>query len=145
MAFSLPTAGTRYNLQNGNCVPKKPAAAYTTPAVGHLASFDNTGSDFVVHTADGAAPDFYVLSVNSSNGTLSCIRLRGCTFRFEYNASDAPSIGDKIAASNATAVIPIGGVLGDAVEQENATGVGRVIAKDDVLGTVVVEFPGVTT
>lgn len=140
MAFTLRTGGTRYNLQNGQCVPKRPAAAYTDAAKGHLVKIDTSGNDFVAHCADDDPPYGLVFSVNSSNGLLSIFELRDCEIEFEYNAADAPALGDKVVRSSATPVIAIGGVLGDPVEANNATGVGTVVTKDDVAGLVTVRF-----
>lgn len=140
MAFTLSTAGTRYNLQNGQCVPKKPAAAYTVYARGDLVKLDTSGNDYVAHCADDDPPWGLVMSINSSNGTLSVFELKDCVIRFEYNASDAPGLGDKIVRSSATPVIYIGGILGDPVELNAGTGVGIVVAKDDPTGTVDVKF-----
>jgi len=145
MAFSKSLSGDRWSLTHiGTVVPKTFSASYTapTPAVGHLVKRDPAINDGVLRCASTDEPYGMVLSVNSSNGTLSILRFaRIQSAILEY--ASAPSRGDSIAANGTVGVIPIDGVLRDQIITDNSDGVGVVVALDSpVTGLCVVEFGG---
>jgi hypothetical protein len=143
MAVTFASGGDRFNGRNSS-VPKAFATArYAAPAVGHLCKEDTTAgfNDGIVQCVASDVPLYYVHSVNSGNGTLSCYRLpRTISVVFPY--SGTPALGQQIQAAAVLAAFPllIGGISRDVVKGVNSGGVGTIIDIDTPKGTVTVEF-----
>ncbi len=143
MAFAEPVSGDRFAPRAGSIVPKKPGAAYTTPLVGHLVKQDTGANDSVVQCAASDVPQYLVQSINSSNGTLSCIILKkSIQLVFEYAGSPTRGQGIQMNDPAVVGTIKIGGNVRDKVKGVSAaSGVGLIQALDSPsTGLLTVEF-----
>ncbi len=152
MAFSLTTEGTRLNLRTGNCIPKKPSAAYLAavpnatpstyssgpPAHGQLTKNNTTGNGLLDQCVLNDVPAGFVFHANSNNGLISQFEFRTCEVQLEY--AGTPTVGQQIQANGTPGVIPIGGILYDQVKGVNSGGVGLIVSKDEVAGLCTVRF-----
>jgi hypothetical protein len=139
MSLTKSTAGDDF-LRDYNIKPYKLQAAYT-PAVGDLVKLSTTAADAVARCASTDLPFGIVISINSSNGTVSVAELdAGVTLILEYT-STAPTLGQKVYANGDRGTVFPGR---DRVLQ-NAGGNGVVVAVDSSspagTGTVVARFP----
>jgi hypothetical protein len=117
MAFAEPVSGDRFGARAGSVVPKKPGSAYTTPLVGHLVKQDTSANDSVVQCSASDVPQYLVESVNSSNGTLSCMILKkSVQLVFEYAGSPTRGQGIQMNDPAVVGTIKIGGNVRDKVK-----------------------------
>ena len=147
MAFNTLLSGDRFGSRASSNVPKAFAVArYAAPAVGHLVKQDTTAlfNDGVIQCVNNDVPYGLIESVNSSNGTLSIWKLVK-TFSLVFEYKGAVSLGQQIqstdqAAGNAPS-IRIGGFFRGTVKGvASPNGVGIVVAIDEPVGLIVVEF-----
>ena len=123
-----------------------PAAAYTTPLRGHLVRLDSLNNK-VLRCAADTNPEGIIVSINSSNGTLSVAQFKsGSRITLEYTGT-APTVGQKIEASatpgfGTLTFTAASGEPRDTVQVDDTNGVGRVISLDSTatIKTCVVEF-----
>jgi hypothetical protein len=86
MSLTKSTAGDDF-LRDYNIKPYKLQAAYT-PAVGDLVKLSTTAADAVARCASTDLPFGIVISINSSNGTVSVAELdAGVTLILEYTST----------------------------------------------------------
>jgi hypothetical protein len=143
MAFAEPVSGDRFGARAGSVVPKKPGSAYTTPLVGHLVKQDTSANDSVVQCSASDVPQYLVESINSSNGTLSCIILKKCVqLVFEYAGSPTRGQGIQMNDPAVVGTLKIGGNVRDKVKGVSAaSGVGLIQALESPApGLLTVEF-----
>jgi hypothetical protein len=140
MSLSKSTLGDDF-IRTYNIRAKKPKSGYTA-AVGDLVVLDFSIADGVDRGAADENPYGIVLSINSSNGTLSVAELTaGCTITLEYT-STTPTLGQKIECTgDRGTIIP----TRDRVRVDNTNGVAAVIGFDSTspagTGTLVARFP----
>lgn len=140
MSLTKSTAGDDY-IRSTNIHAYKLDAGYTAPATGDLVKLSTGTADAVARCASTDNPFGIVLSVNSSNGTVSVAELQdGVTLILEYTSS-APSLGGKVYCNGDRGTIITGRdrVIG------NAGGTGVVLAVDSSspagTGTLVARWP----
>ena len=128
MSITKSTIGDDF-IRTYNIRAKKPKSGYTA-AVGDLTVPDFTLADGVDRGASNENPTGIVISINSSNGTLSIAELTGgVTIVLEYT-STAPTLGQKIECNgDRGTVLP----SRDRVRVDDTNGVGAVIAVGVVL------------
>lgn len=162
MAFTRARSGDRLGVQFvPSSVPKAFGSNYiaawaaalatpqTVPQVGDLVKPDTTAllNDGVRQCVANEVPYGIVISLNSSNQTLSVIKFSKATsLIFEYTGA-APVLGNSIQADASAGTIAISGVLRQRVHVGGApfanppTGIGLVVAIDSPrTGLLVVEF-----
>jgi hypothetical protein len=142
MAVNFGSSGDRFNFRAAS-VPKRYATArYATPLVGHLATQDLTAlfNDGVIQAVASAIPLYYILSVNSTNGTLSVIRLAN-TQQMVFQYAGSPALGQQIQANGSTGTITIGQQVRDVVKGVASGGIGTIVGIDEPsVGLLTVEF-----
>lgn len=115
-----------------------PKSGYT-PVFGDLVLLDSLNV-----TADRCAanenPEGMVVSINSSNGTISVAQFKsGTRIQLEYT-STAPTVGQKIETSATPGKGTVTITDRDTVQVDNTNGVGRVVSVNTTDSTCVVEF-----
>lgn len=132
MAVRFNLSGDRFGQRASSIVPKTYATArYATPAVGHLVKQDTTSgfNDGVVQCGASDVPYGMVESVNSTNGTLSVIKLVK-SFSLVMECANSATLGHQIQANGTAGTIPIDGVLRDQVKDVASSGVGTIVEID---------------
>ncbi len=135
MAISFGRSGDRWNLQQ-SAVPKQYVAsrwvggAAGVPAVGMLLKQDTTASfnDGVVQCVDDDVPQYYLLSINSTSGILTCLRLpKLLSMVMEHESATSPTLGHQIVAAGTPGTIPVEGILRDQVQDIASGGIGTIV------------------
>ncbi len=147
MAIRFNVSGDRFALRAGSTIPKAFATArYATPAVGHLVIQDTTTgfNDGVVQCVASDIPYGRVLSVNSSNGTLTVLKFQKVFAEVMETATGVTAVlGHQVQANGSPGTIPVDGVLRDQVKDVSSGGVGKIV--EITAGTapvlIVVEMP----
>lgn len=146
MAFAEGVGGERYNLRQGNAIPKRGSTTYLAatppPTKWHLVKQSTAGNDQIDHCVAGDPPLGYIFSVTGGIDMATVLQFRGCFLYFEYNpGNNPPARGDRIVAEGTIGVIPIGGFLRDRVKKDNVNGIGTVVNVDEyAVGVVGVQF-----
>lgn len=140
MSISKSTLGDDF-IREYNIRAKKPKSGYTA-AVGDLVVLDFSIADGVDRGAADENPYGIVLSINSSNGTLSIAEFTaGVTIVLEYT-STAPTLGQKTECNgDRGTVYP----SRDRIRVDNTNGNGAVVGVDTTspagTSTCVVRYP----
>ncbi len=147
MDFSVPSVfpkayGTNYIAAWAAAL----ATPQTVPAVGDLVKQDTTAglNDGVRQCAAGDVIYGMVISVNSSNGTLSVIKIERCHSLILELGSGALALGDQVVADGSAGTIFVNGVLRNRIKRDNTNGNGLVVALIPATGTVlqaIIEWP----
>lgn len=120
--------------------PGKPKAGYT-PVKGHLVIRDATLTDGYDRCAANENPTGIIVSINSSNGTITVARfLSGTRIWLEYIGAN-PALGEKVEAGSTPGLGTVTYTDRDVVEVDATNGVGRVIAFDTTKKIALIEFP----
>lgn len=140
MSLSKSTPGDDF-VREYNIRAKKPKSGYTA-AVGDLVVLDFSVADGVDRGAADENAYGMVLSINSSNGTLSVAEFTGgVTVVLEW-VTTQPGLSDKVECVGSRGTIY---PSRDRVRVDNSNGTGAVIAFDATspagTGTVVVRYP----
>lgn len=140
MALTKSTPGEDL-IRYDNVRAKKLGTGYTAPALGDLVTMSTTVADSVIRGAVDTNPYGMVISINSSNGTVSVVEFKdGVTVVLEYTGT-APALGEKIECVGDRGTVI---TTRDRVQVDDTNGIGAVIAVDASspagTGTCVVRF-----
>ena len=129
MSLSKYRYGDDY-IREYNIRPHQPKSGYTA-ALGDLVVRDTTLSDAVDYAAAGEIPLGFVVSINSSNGTISVAEFYGGVTIVLPHDDSLDAIGNKVSAvgSRSTTIYP----TRDRVKKDNSGG-GYVLAYTTVAG-----------
>ncbi len=136
MSISFGVSGDRWGMRTESVVPKKFVASRWVggsagvPAVGQLVKQDTTASfnDGVVQCVDDDVPYGMVLSVNSTDGTLSVLKLvKTFSVVLEHESATSPTLGHQIVAAGTPGTINVGGIIRDQVQDIASGGIGLIV------------------
>lgn len=159
MAFSAKRSGDRLNIYNTVAgLPKGFGASYiaawntarTVPKEGDLVKQDTSGNDLVQQCVANDVPQYIVWSINSSDGTLSVLKLPRVTqLVMEVADTAGVTLGHSVQvsgtnAATGTGTITFRGKTMDRVKDVAfAAGSGLIVAifQAGAPGLIVVEWP----
>lgn len=153
MAFSAKRSGDRLNIYNTVAgLPKGFGGSYiagwntrTVPKEGDLVKQDTSGADLVQQCVNNDVPQYIVWSINSSDGTLSVLKLLRVTqLVMEVADTAGVTLGHSVQASGAAGTISYRGKTMDRVKDVAfAAGSGLIVAifQAGAPGLIVVEWP----
>lgn len=140
MSLSKGVAGEDY-FRADNLQPYKPKSGYTA-AVGDFVTRDTSVQKGVDRTLVDTNPFGLVVSINSTNGTLSVAELKDGVVSIHEYTGTAPTMWQKVEANGDRGVILPGK---DRMRLDNTNGRGEVIGVDATspagTGTIVVRWP----
>lgn len=159
MAFNLGRAGDRLLIQQGiSAIPKAfvsgsyaaswASASTNAPAVGDLVKIDTSIDSGVKQCEASDVPAGLVWSVNSSNGTLTVVRLDK-TISVVLENSNTPTRGHSVQATGHIGTIKVNGVLRDQVKDTGSFTAGSGTITDIITagnpGLIVVSWPALVS
>jgi len=143
MAIPILTAGDNF-MHGNNILPGIPKSGYTA-VLGHLVIRDTSLANGWDRCAANENPEGIVVSINSSNGTLSIaeFRIGESTIRLEYIGT-APALGQTMEAGSTPGLGTVTITDRDVVELDNTNGNLLVRYVDTTNKVVVVERIAIT-
>lgn len=143
MSIAVLTAGDNF-MHGPNIVRGIPKSGYTA-ALGHLVIRDTSIANGWDRTAANENPEGIVVSINSSNGTLSIaeFRIGESTIKLEYIGSN-PAIGQTMEGGSTPGFGTVSITDRDVVELDNTNGNLLVRYVDTTNKVVVVERIAIT-